>query len=1548
MAGGANTAADEQNPFAADSGGANPFHVETEEPNPFGEQTTPDISAIKGHIQKNLSAYGQKLQEDAAPEGAPPPAPPRIDSTPSPSEANPFGEIAPSPAPQAPSVSGDAPIVSPPPGQKKPPTFLDAVEAAFNMSFDAVRAGYQSSTTGLLIRGKAPDFELPRDAPAFFRIASQVSSMAADLPEYFTGGLLGTLAGTAVAPGVGTLAGAAGAFALPATMRSILMDHYTKGDIKTFSDFWERSSAALINGLEQGGLGVATAGVGGLAGKALAPLATPAVTTAGVMASQVATMVGLGNAMQGKVPDLEDFGDAAAAVLLMHGATGAFGAGAEKVQSKLQDVYAKTGVKPEQVANQAVSDPLLRQELMADGNKLPTIYGPFEEKIPPTWYHGTKSDIQTFEPKWLGLNTGSASAKEGFFFTDNPDVATQYADIADHRGGAEAKLLVEELSQIGDPYGIHNENYLKPGIGETFHSMGDSGKLTPENLVKRNPELDLDKAEDIVDAYKTLSKRITDLHKEWMGAKEPHQDSTLYPVHLDMQNPLEKDYEGQSYRDEKYVDVIKQAKADGHDGVIFKNTFDNPYTEDGKPIPPHNVAVAFDPDQIQFKHALPPITRNIPKVLTENHPTLTEGPEDHITIEPVSKSVLESERGAVGSKSPEEPQTDLGKAMKDILDHVHSRPDSKSEPLTPDRLYEGVVDGLDPFRSLVKDMVTGEKLPASEDPYKLARIARNAVDKAQAFIKYGPFEFGDNTKVTGPGMNEILAPFKSPEERAKLTAFLVANRSLELEQKGITAGSWKSESSKTVYEALKDKYAPAAERLTNFENQALGYLRDSGRISAESYNRIAAESKNHVPFYRITDQAEAIGGTGRGGPKRIKGAESDIVDPIESIVRNVHEYMRMAEANRAAEALVNLTQDSEEGRELVKPAETKLKPVAVSPAETSQYLRSYGLDEATPGVVEGMTVFRPVKSDLGENQIIHYVDGKANIYDTPPDIARAFRAMDGRPGEMNFVVKLLKGPASLLRSTLAYTPDFIARHYIRNQVVAQTFSTKYSGIPILENLRALGHLFAKDDVYQDFLRSGGGNGAIVAIDQNYVEKNVWELSKSTGLIDSMQNLVAHPLSWLHAGATLMDNASRLAEFKRVAGENPTHEDLVAGGYAAREVIPDPLRRGSDLNVRAWDMITPFSNLRIQGLDKIARAFKESPVQTTARVGALVTLPSVLLWMAHQSQMQSTAQTAAGGTYKERWENIPEIQKDLAWIVMTDNHTFRIPKPFELGILFGSLTERILDAAFAHNPDAFKNFGSALIGGATPGVIPTGVSPFVEQFANKSTFTNHSIIPGSMEKLLPQDQATPYTTDSAKLLGGILQKIPVIRDLGPDNAKITSPMILENYVRAWSGNLGMYALKAADQALIAAKVVPDPVRPADKIEDMPFVKAFMIRNPSAGAQQIQDFYDNDNAHQTMIAHRDYLLKKGDVTALKKDFGPDQPENQEKLVSLAGFRTALSSQNAFIQKVTQNPNMSPVDKRQIIDKTLWGMIRMATQANELLKSIHDGKSPKGSNP
>ena len=49
------------------------------------------------------------------------------------------------------------------------------------------------------------------------------------------------------------------------------------------------------------------------------------------------------------------------------------------------------------------------------------------------YYHGTENDFDAFKKSKLGSATGAPSAKQGYFFTTNPNVASDYSELGEGR-----------------------------------------------------------------------------------------------------------------------------------------------------------------------------------------------------------------------------------------------------------------------------------------------------------------------------------------------------------------------------------------------------------------------------------------------------------------------------------------------------------------------------------------------------------------------------------------------------------------------------------------------------------------------------------------------------------------------------------------------------------------------------------------------------------------------------------------------------------------------------------------------------------------------------------------------------------------------------------------------------------------------------------------------------------------------------------------------------------------------------------------------------------
>jgi hypothetical protein len=515
-----------------------------------------------------------------------------------------------------------------------------------------------------------------------------------------------------------------------------------------------------------------------------------------------------------------------------------------------------------------------------------------------------------------------------------------------------------------------------------------------------------------------------------------------------------------------------------------------------------------------------------------------------------------------------------------------------------------------------------------------------------------------------------------------------------------------------------------------------------------------------------------------------------------------------------------------------------------------------------------------------------------------------------------------------------------------------------------QNIAAIGDIMNNSEAYQAALRSGGIQSEIFGLEDVLGKNNVWKLNKESGnflgktwngelgpreVMSQLYQSLAHSLevikSPLEYGAHVSDTMARVAEFKRAGGVEGDLAKQFEAGFKARNVTLDYMRSGAI--VKNYSALVPFVNIGIQGMDRMARGWAEDKIGFTARAAAALTIPTMLNWALNR--------------HDSRYQDAPNWEKDLYWIIPTDKWeqsdnvadvmsrpqdlrrqrpdgkwevnngtTLRIAKPFELGLIFASAPERFLNRFIDENPRAGAELISTMLHGVVPNVIPTAITPMFEQATNHVFFTNRPIISSHAEGLLPEYQYNEYTSEVAKQLGKVIGYVPGLRDLGPKDAKLASPQVIDNYIREWSGTLGQYVLQGVGALEQKAGIVKKPEGPVSVLADYPIIKAFIVRHPSAQLQPIQDFYDDYQKATIVNNTMNDLMKKGDIEGAMKV----QAKNQADLTRLTSIKTALATMSKSLQTINEAPTISPNDKRQLMDAIYYRMSAVAKEGNRAI--------------
>ena len=717
--------------------------------------------------------------------------------------------------------------------------------------------------------------------------------------------------------------------------------------------------------------------------------------------------------------------------------------------------------------------------------------------------------------------------------------------------------------------------------------------------------------------------------------------------------------------------------------------------------------------------------------------------------------------------------------------------------MTIDRLYTAAVDELHPIKKYV-DALFPEGVDFDKDPFKKAWLSRGWAGKAETLLNYGIVD--KDYKKIGPSLKEILDPVKANLDDFR--AYITAKRAIELHGRDIESGITLEDAEQVVKELETPEFVKAQKKLVEFSDALVDVLVDAQILDKAGADTFRAMNENYVPFYRVFEEMGGSHGYGKtgyanlGNPvKRMKGSQRDIVDPLESIVRNAFFFTNVAERNNVGRLVVELAERKQGSGKWVEKVPASMRPVTFGLSEIREALEGIGVDTDGLDLDNAATIFRPSPFPAGkENILAVWREGKKEFYQVEPELYRALLSLDKESA--NLFVNLLSKPAALLRAGATLSPDFMVRNPIRDMWTALVYS-KYGYKPA-DFAKGLFSVLKKDDLYWKFHASGAAHGAMVSLDRDYLQGSLRGMLQ-TSAKDKAKTLLLNPLELLRALSEYGEMATRLGEFGRgVKAEGQTGEGVRKAALSARDVTLDFARWGYVGKIP--NRVIAFFNANVQGMDKMVREFKRNPGRSILRSLLYVTLPSIILYMMNRDD--------------ERYQELPQWEKDLFWIILTPKHVFRIPKPFELGVIFGTLAERMLEYVYTEDPDAFKGYLNTVKEAGLPDILPTAFTGWLEAFyANKSFFTDRPIVPVGEERLPAEMQYGNYTSETAKLIGRYLH---------------ISPRKADHIAYSYGGGLARYGTRVLDQLLKAVGATEKVTKPASTLADYPVMGAFTSR------------------------------------------------------------------------------------------------------------------------
>lgn len=786
------------------------------------------------------------------------------------------------------------------------------------------------------------------------------------------------------------------------------------------------------------------------------------------------------------------------------------------------------------------------------------------------------------------------------------------------------------------------------------------------------------------------------------------------------------------------------------------------------------------------------------------------------------------------------------------------------------RVKEGLFDSL----YGIKKAEDAQNVSLEKSGYVSARLAQGVGDVIHATMFYGSPEWRDGIvqkKEGTKGLLDIFSQLDSSELNDWL-AWMGGNRANVLMKQGRENNLNKSEieelqslniGREELFNKVKEEY--------NAANSAVLKLAiDSGLLDSDVMNKF--ESEWYVPFFRAedpTDINEVIKGpTSPNGIanasaqiKTLKGGEQSTKDILQNILQRQATLIDASMKNKAMlEVAGNL-----DGTPFMK--KVKLNKIQID-AITKKRLAK----KATPYVSA---------NENGETQWYEVLE---------PSLLRALMQLNVKRSD-NPLMKLSRAAKRYLTTGVTLSPTFIIRNYLRDGVHGWMIN-KDKFVFGLDSVKGAVKTWKKDQSTIDLMFAGASfqGGYVHANDPEQGAQQIRRALRKKGLSESA---ISKYMASIPKGAgqffekyrdfsDSMENANRVSTYDASLNANKSKKQ---SAFEARDFMDFGLQGNFSAMQFLTDVI-PFLNARMQGLYKLYRAGKAGEGESFAKVlskelaikGMYVASFSLALALYNMDD--------------ERYEELPDWDKDANWHFFNGETHIRIPKPFELGVIFGTVPERLFMRTMGkqNNKDLERSMTHAVTSTLAMNPFPQIIKPGFEVWANYDFFSGRPIDSFSDQFKRPQDRYSMYTTESAKAIGDALG---------------VSPQRVEHLVRGYAGTLGSYVLTSAD--IIGNSFATATGKGEFKInefDDLSLIRAFVKTGEVGGTYYGEQFYDT--LQEINSLHKQY------VNANQEQDEEAAEEILEEGLSKLQFRSMFNKAQAHLNKLNHQKNIIWKDK------------------------------------
>ena len=874
----------------------------------------------------------------------------------------------------------------------------------------------------------------------------------------------------------------------------------------------------------------------------------------------------------------------------------------------------------------------------------------------------------------------------------------------------------------------------------------------------------------------------------------------------------------------------------------------------------------------------------------EQHPDLKEKLDKVIQLNETYQGQTAAERAA-GSIAREREKVQLRKHPKEWL-HTHF-----------DKFYTNWVDDKHIFSKIVAraEAELGRKLAYDYDVHKQAQMAINVASSRALLFLTGGKSTEDTYKVLNTvyghaitknvTMKDIMDALNkvSKEDVSKTGAenaydalgnYLIAMRTEELEKHYHDAyarsAGFDEEGTREIIQNTPESIKKIAQMYWDINTNIVNILQQQGLISKDLAGKLR-KYKHYCPMYRdmsdgITDMDEmisTIGAFNKGGGyanvnngiKRIEGGgKRPILDPITSLSQMAVSMISKCERNDVAKTFVKLGQDFSGLGDIV--------------------VRDPTLKHADPTAF-AFTVWQ---------------NGEQVVYRTTPEIYDALTNNDAQANR--FTIKIASSIAQTLRTGATISPSFIVRNLLRDTMSATVNSKTGFYLPLVDNVRGAWKLHFDKKFSAEYHASGASMSTYMRADADSSRDLTKELlghkyDSYPVVVKQVRQLISWAWHKYEKFGNLIEDSTRAGEFRRARNQGLSIDQA---GQLAREITLDFSRHGK--KGQLVNKYVPFFNATIQGTDKFIRTFKDNPMRAILSTVIWIILPSLGLWAINHDD----------DWYKELDENT----KYTNWAIPLPGGThLLIPKPQEVGILFGSGIEAVLNQMAGTDPHGMKEWARQYAEAMTPSLYPAVVRPLIEWMTNYSFWTGRNLVPASLQKAPSEMQFTSYTSELAKSLGDTwLAK----------NIKL-SPIAIDNWISGWFGSAGRFVANMLNNPISYVRGNSRPSEPSKYWYEFPVIGSF-IRQNGQNSEYINRMYEIQKD-----MNDDYERSDAGKQSKGKKSSSNKPKELKQVDTAV---SSVSKLNKEIKAIRNDPKKDPDQKRREIDQR-------RTKINDLAKKV-----------